>query len=120
MLFPVVTSKWRLPVGVSWDSKQIHEQLRDDSDSFSEFNQDSGIDTFYGIDPDAEICGPDWDESCGNSGDCQASVNVNGDNDDNGGGGSCSGGYNDEDNDNEDWALWEENDCDFYTISFRA
>jgi hypothetical protein len=94
ILFSIVTSKWCLPVGVHWDSKQTHEQLRDDSDSFSEFNQDSDIDMFYGIDPDAEICGPDLDESCSNSCDGQASANVDGDNganDDSGGGGD---GYN--------------------------
>jgi hypothetical protein len=45
------------------DSKQIHEQLHDDSDSSSEFRQDSDIDIFDRIDPDAEIYGPDLSDS---------------------------------------------------------
>jgi hypothetical protein len=45
ILMSVVTFLWHLPVG-ALDSKQIHEQLRDDSDSFSKFSQDSGIDIF--------------------------------------------------------------------------
>jgi hypothetical protein len=50
--------------------------------------------------------------SCSNSGDDQASVNVGGDD----GGG---GGYN-KDIDTEDWALWDENDHDFRMITSRA
>jgi hypothetical protein len=49
------------------DSKQIHEQLHDDSNSFTEFSQDSDIDIFDHVDPDAVICGPDLSESCSNS-----------------------------------------------------
>jgi hypothetical protein len=45
--------------GHALDSKQIHEQLHVDSDSFSEFSQDSDIDMFDCIDPDAKISGPD-------------------------------------------------------------
>jgi hypothetical protein len=36
IFFSVVVSQWHLPVGVLW-SKQICEQLHDDSNSFSEF-----------------------------------------------------------------------------------
>jgi hypothetical protein len=89
--------------GHALDSKQIHEQLHD-SDSSSEFSQDSDIDIFDLTDPDAETRGADLRDSCSNS-----DANV-------GGGGGCSGGYKDEDDDNEDWALWDENDHDFYMI----
>jgi hypothetical protein len=61
------------------------------------------------------------DESRSNSGDGQGIANEdagNAANDDSGGGGG--GGYDDGDSDNEDWSLWEENDHDFYTISFRV
>jgi hypothetical protein len=44
----------------------------------------------------------------------KASANVGGGCGDSGGGG---GSYN-KDNDNEDWALWDENVRDFYMISF--
>jgi hypothetical protein len=80
------------------DSKQIHEQLHDDSDSFTEFSQDSDIDIFDHINPVAEICGPDLSESCSISDDCQASANV-------GRRGGCSAGHNNEDGDSEDWVL---------------
>jgi hypothetical protein len=78
------------PSGQALDSKQIHEQLHVDSDFFSEFSQDSDIDMFDCIDPDAKISGPVLSDSCSNSDDC------------------CGGGgYNDERDDNEDWALWD-------------
>jgi hypothetical protein len=95
------------------DSKQIHEQLHDDSDSFSEFSQNSDIDIFDHIDPDDKISGPHLSDSCGNSDDSQASANVGGD-----GGGGCS--YNDENTDNEDGTFWDKNDHNFYMIPFHA
>jgi hypothetical protein len=76
--------------GRALDSKQIHEQLHDDSDPFSESSQDSNIDIFDRIDPDGV-------SGCGGG-----------------------GGYNDEDHDNEDWDLWDENNHDFYMIPFCA
>jgi hypothetical protein len=51
------------------DSKQIHEQLHDDSVSFSEFSQDSDIDILDHIDPEAKICGPDLSDSIRHSDD---------------------------------------------------
>jgi hypothetical protein len=89
--------------------------LRDDSDSFSEFSQDLDIDIIERIDPDVKMSGPDLSDSCNNSDDGKASGNVGGDGV-NGGGG---GGYSDK-NDNGDWALWSENNHDFYIIPFRA
>jgi hypothetical protein len=50
--------------GRAVDSKQIHEELYHNSDPFSEFSQDSDIDVFDRIDPDAEINGPDLSGSC--------------------------------------------------------
>jgi hypothetical protein len=88
--------------GHALDSKQIHEKLRNDSDSFSEFSQDSDIDIIDHVDPDAEISGPDLSDSGSNSDDGEASANV--------------GSDNDEDGDNEDWALGDENDHNFYKI----
>jgi hypothetical protein len=38
--------------GRALNSKQIHEQLHDDSDPFSEFSLDSNVDIFDRIDPD--------------------------------------------------------------------
>jgi hypothetical protein len=55
--------------GHALDSKQIHEQLHDDSDSFSEFSQNSDIDTFEHTDTDAKKSGPDLSDSCSNSDD---------------------------------------------------
>jgi hypothetical protein len=102
------------------DKTQIHEHLHD-LDTFNEFIQDSDIDIFHRIDPDAEISGPDWSGSCRNSDDRQVSANVGGDDGDNDDGhGGCSNGYNDEDGDNEDWAVWDENDHDLYMVQFRA
>jgi hypothetical protein len=86
------------------DSKQIHEQLQADSDSFSKFCQDSGIDIFDHTGPDGEISGPNLSDSCSYSDDGQARANVGGCGG-TGGGGSGSGGYNDEDNDNEEYHL---------------
>jgi hypothetical protein len=57
--------------GRAVDSKQIREQLHDDSDALSEFSQDSDIDIFGHIDFDGEICGPDLSDSCSNSDDGQ-------------------------------------------------
>lgn len=74
--------------GCALDSKQIHGQLYDDSDSFSEFSHHSDIDMLDHTDPDLS-------DSYSNFDDGQASRNVSGDNSGNG------GGYND----NEDWAL---------------
>jgi hypothetical protein len=105
------------------DSKQLQEQQHVDSDSFSEFSQDSDIDMFDCINPDAKISGPDLSDTCSNSDDCQVSGNVgddDGGNDSGDGEGCSSGGYNDEDIDNEDWVLWDENNNNFYTIPFRA
>jgi hypothetical protein len=79
--------------GHASESKQIHELLHDDSDSFSEFSQDSDTDIFDSTDPDAEICGTDLRDSCSNSGDGQASAYVGGD--DGGNDDSDGGGYND-------------------------
>jgi hypothetical protein len=93
------------------DSKLIHEQLHDNLDPSSEFSQDSDIDIFDCTDPDPEIRRADLSDSCSNSDDDQASVNVGGD--DGGGGGN-------KDNDNEDLALWDENDHDFYMTTFCA
>jgi hypothetical protein len=59
--------------GRALDNKQIREQLHDDSDSFSEFSQESDICMFDHIDPDAEISGPDLRDSCSNSDDCEVS-----------------------------------------------
>jgi hypothetical protein len=78
--------------------------MHDDSHSFCEFCHDSDI--FDRTDRDAEICGSDFCDSC-NSYDDQVSGNVGGD--------VCgNGGYNDEDDDNEDWALWDENNHELY------
>jgi hypothetical protein len=65
-------------------NKQIHEHLHDDSDSFSEYSQDSDIDIFDHIEPDAKICGLDLSDSCSNYDDGHASPI--------GGGGSGSSG----------------------------
>jgi hypothetical protein len=60
-------SRTFIPAGTSrghvLDSKQIHEQFHDDSDSFSEFSQDSDVDIFDHIDPDAKMSGPDLSDS---------------------------------------------------------
>jgi hypothetical protein len=85
--------------GHAMDSMQIRELLHDDSDSYSEFSQDSDIDVFDHVDLDAEICGPGLHESCSNSDNGEESANVGG------GGGVYSGGYDDEDGDSEDWVL---------------
>jgi hypothetical protein len=55
--------------GRALDSKQIREQLHDDSDSFSEISQDSDIDIIAHSDPDAKINEPDLSDSGGNSDD---------------------------------------------------
>jgi hypothetical protein len=98
--------------GRALGSKQIREQLHDVSDSFSEINQDSDIDIIAHSDLDDEINEPDLSDSGGNYDDGQASTNVV----------DCGGGGddNDEDDTNDDWAVWEENDHDFYKIPFRA
>jgi hypothetical protein len=54
-----------------------------------------------------------WRDSCSNSDDGQVSGNVGGDV----GVNDSGSGYNDEDDDNEDWALREEDNNDFYVIS---
>jgi hypothetical protein len=95
------------------DSKQVLEQLQDNLDSFTEFNRDSDIDIFCGI--DSKICGPDLSDCCSNSENSHASADVDADN-----GADDDGAYDDEDSDNDDWALWEENYHDYYTISFCA
>jgi hypothetical protein len=61
-------------------------------DSFSEFSQDSDIDIFDHIDPDAKTRGTDLSDSCHNSDYVQASAII--------GGGSSSrgGGYNNDNN----------------------
>jgi hypothetical protein len=82
--------------GHALDSKLIREQLNNDSDSFSEFSQDSDIDVFDCIDSDAEISGPGL--SCNNS-DGQVSANVGGGDIGYDDGGGCSSGYNDKDDD---------------------
>jgi hypothetical protein len=61
--------------------------------------------------------GPDLSDSCINSDDGQVSENIGG-NDDDGGGGGC--GYNNKDDNNEDWALWDKKNQDFYMIPFHA
>jgi hypothetical protein len=58
--------------GCSLDSRQIHEQLHYDSDSSSEFSQDSDIDIFDRVDPDAKISTPDLSDSYNNSDDGQS------------------------------------------------
>jgi hypothetical protein len=58
--------------GRELDSKQIHEQLHDDSDPSCEFIHDSDIDVF-------ERIGPDLSDSCSNSDHGQVSGNVGGD-----------------------------------------
>jgi hypothetical protein len=75
--------------GRELDSKQIHEQLHDDSDYSCEFIQDLDIDVF-------ERIGPDLNDSCCNSDHGQVSGNAGGDY-------VGGGGYNDKD-DNKDWA----------------
>jgi hypothetical protein len=45
--------------GCALDSKQIREEMHDDSDSFSEISQDSENDINVHTDPDAEINEPD-------------------------------------------------------------
>lgn len=77
-------------------------------DSFSEFCQDSDINIFAHIGPDAKIIGPDLSDICSNSDDDQAHANIGGDHGE---------GYNNEDN-NEDWSLWDEYNHDFYAIPF--
>jgi hypothetical protein len=58
------------------------------------------------------MCAPD---------DCEASTNVDGcDGGSDGASGGCSCGYNDEDDDNENWALWEENNHYFYMMPLCA
>jgi hypothetical protein len=97
------------------DSKQIHEQLYDDSDSFTGTSHNKDIDTANHSGPDAKINRPDLSNSnsgC-NSDDGQASAN------DGASGGNCGGGENNED-DNEDWNLWDKNDHDFCKTSFHA
>jgi hypothetical protein len=79
-LIPMTSSSWRA-LGQQRDPWTIARRFR------------FWIQTCYGIDPDAEICGPHFSESCSNSCDGQASANVGGDDDDDDGGG---GGYNDE------------------------
>jgi hypothetical protein len=106
--------------GLALDSKQIHKQLHHDSDSFTEFSQDLDIDIFDRIDPDAEISGPGFSDSCSNSDDGQVSAHVGGGNNGNDDGCGCSSGYNDEDVDDDEWALWHEYNRDFNMISFRA
>lgn len=54
----------------SLDGKQIHEQLHNDSDSFSEISQDSDIGII------AEISKPDFGGSDSTSDDSHGSVNV--------------------------------------------
>jgi hypothetical protein len=94
------------------DSKQIHEQLHDYSDSFSKFSQDSDVGVFDHTGPDAKTRGTDFSDSCSNSDYGQASAIIGG------GGSSCrGGGYNDDNN--KDWALWDEYDHNFY-IPFCA
>jgi hypothetical protein len=94
------------------DSDQIHEQLHDHSDSFTEISHNKDTDTAIHGDHDTKINWPDlsYSNSGCNSDDSQASAN----NDTNGGGG---GGDNDED-DNEDWALWDKDDHDFCRYHF--
>jgi hypothetical protein len=46
--------------GHALDSKQIHEQLHHDSDSFSEFSQHSDIDTPDHTDPDLSDSCSKW------------------------------------------------------------
>jgi hypothetical protein len=98
------------------ESKEIHEQLHDNLDSFSDFSQDSVIDIFDRTDPDSEISRPDLSDSCSNSDDGQVSANVGSDD------GGNDGGYDDDDDDddNEEWALWYESNHDFYMIPFWA
>jgi hypothetical protein len=74
--------------GHALDSKQVHKQLHDDSDSFSGISQNADIDIIGHSDPDAEVSGPDLSDG-GNSYDGQAYVD---------------GGDSDE-HSNEDWAL---------------
>jgi hypothetical protein len=101
--------------GCALDSRQIHKQLHDDLDSSSEFSQDSYIDIFDCMDPDAKMSRPDLSDSCSNSDDSQASAYVGGGRGDSGGGGGGDGYDKD---DNEDWAFWGENVHVFYMIPF--
>jgi hypothetical protein len=98
------------------DCKEIHEELHGDSDYFSELSQDSDIYLFDCIDLDAEISEPDLSDSCSNCNDGQVSENVGGKD----GGNDGGSGYNDESDDNEDWALWDENNHDLCMIPFRV
>lgn len=88
------------------DSKEIHEL-----ESFQFFSQDSNIDIFDCIHPDSKISRPDLRDNCNKSDNGQVSENVCG--------GGCSSGYDDKD-DNEQWALWDKNNHDFYMIRFWA
>lgn len=83
--------------------------MHDDSVSFSELT-----DIVHRTEPDAEISGPDLSDRYSNSDDDQVIVSVRG---------NCAGGCdgrNDTDDDNGDWALWNQNNHDFYMISFLA
>lgn len=80
------------------DSEEIHERLRDNSDSLSEFSQGSDIGIYVHIEPDAEIDGPYLSDGYSNSDDGQVNANVGcgGCNEDCGACG-CNGSYNDKD-----------------------
>jgi hypothetical protein len=84
-------------------SKQIREQLHDDSVSYSEIRQDADIHITEHNDSDCKISR--------NSDDGQGIANVSDD--------ESGGGDNDEDDDNEDWVLGQ-NDHDFCKIKFGA
>jgi hypothetical protein len=83
----------------------MHEQLDNDSVSFCEFSHDSDI--FDLTDGGAKICGGDFSDSCKVSGNVGGDVGGN-------------GRYNDEGDDNEYWALWDENNHDFYMMPYCA
>jgi hypothetical protein len=92
------------------DSKQICEQLHDDSDSVSEISHNIDIDITAHSDPDAKINRSDLSNTSCNSGDGQACAND---------ASGSSGGDNNEDDD-ENLALWDKNDHYFCKRSFHA
>jgi hypothetical protein len=92
------------------DTKEIHKQLHDDSEIFSQLSQDSDINIFNHTDHDAKISWPGLSDIYSNSAESKATANLVS-------GRGC--GYDDNDN-NKVWALWDKNDHDFCMILFYA
>lgn len=106
----VVISQWRLPVGVHWTAnRSLNNCIMTLILSVNVL-----IYVVHRTEPDAEISGPDLSDRCSNSDEDQVIASVRGNDV-----GGC-GSRNDTDDDNEYWALWDENNNDFYMISFLA